>query len=119
MISVPDNWNIRPPAPDKVPKTNMARNSCDMLPQYRYVMIPKIRIAPLSKSTTSHEREGCTVTRNIPELVDISIVGSVLRVCIEPALKGHISECGGSRPLVFVIEPGKSASRHVGNPDSQ
>ena len=27
---------------------------------------------------------GCTVTHNIPELVDMSIVGSVLSICTEP-----------------------------------
>jgi len=27
---------------------------------------------------------GCTVTRNISELVDMSIVGSVLSICTEP-----------------------------------
>ena len=54
-----------------------------MLPQFLYVMIPKIRITALSKSNKTQEREGCTVTRRIPELVDISIVGSVLNIRME------------------------------------
>jgi hypothetical protein len=57
---------------------------CDMLAQFLYVIVPKMRIPPPPKSTTSHERAGCTVTRNIPELVEISIVGSVLSMRMKP-----------------------------------